>query len=540
VTLARGTPSPFRPRGDESAEPAKSEDGKAKEKNLQVDTGGLSERVLQLPVQPANYRNLASVGSTIYYLRQGSKDSKPAFQMYDVAARKETALGSVNGFEISADGKKMLVSQDGKYGIIDLPNGPVTVSEPLKLSGMEMKLDHHQEWKQIFEECWRQMRDFFYDPTMHGVDWKAMREKYEPLVPHVAHRADLTYVIGEMIGELNAGHAYVGGGDMPHPPRIPLGLLGAKLRRDPSGYYKIAKILHGENWDARLRSPLRELGMDVKEGDFLLAINGQPVNEIANPYEALVNQNDKQVTLKINSEPKEKGSREVVVVPIGSEGELYYHEWVTDNIKKVSDATGGKVGYLHVPDMGINGLNQFSRYFYPQTHKKAMIIDVRGNAGGNVSPMLIERLRREIAMIDIARNSIPRTDPEAMVYGPTVCLLNEFSASDGDLFPYRFRQHKLGKLIGKRSWGGVVGIRGTLPLLDGGYLNRPEFSRYDVSGKTWIIEGVGVPPDIEVDNDPAREFAGDDEQLNRAIQEILAELKTREQDLPPPPPYPKK
>ena len=169
-----------------------------------------------------------------------------------------------------------------------------------------------------------------------------------------------------------------------------------------------------------------------------------------------------------------------------------------------------------------------------------MIIDVRGNAGGNVSPMLIERLRREIAMIDIARNSIPRTDPEAMVYGPTVCLLNEFSASDGDLFPYRFRQHKLGKLIGKRSWGGVVGIRGTLPLLDGGYLNRPEFSRYDVSGKTWIIEGVGVPPDIEVDNDPAREYAGDDEQLNRAIQEILAELKTREQDLPPPPPYPKK
>jgi tricorn protease len=540
VTLAKATPSPFRPRGEEDAEPAKKEEGKDKEKTLKVDTDGLSERILQLPIQAANYRNLASVGGTIYYLRQGSKDAKPAFQMYDLAARKETALGSINGFEISADGKKMLVSQDGKYGIIDLPKAAVTVSEPLKLTGMEMRLDHHQEWKQIFEECWRQMRDFFYDPTMHGVDWKAMREKYEPLVPHVAHRADLTYVIGEMIAELNVGHAYVGGGDMPHPPRIPLGLLGAKLRRDPSGYYKIVKILRGENWDARLRSPLRELGVDAKEGDFLIAINGQPINEMANPYEALINQTDKQVTLKINSEPKEKGSREVVVVPIGSEGELYYHEWVRDNIKKVSDATGGKVGYLHVPDMGVNGLNQFSRYFYPQTHKKAMIIDVRGNAGGNVSPMLIERLRREIAMIDIARNSVPRTDPEAMVYGPTVCLLNEFSASDGDLFPYRFRQHRLGKLIGKRSWGGVVGIRGSLPLLDGGYLNRPEFSRYDVNGKTWIIEGVGVPPDIEVDNDPAREYAGNDEQLNRAIQEILAELTTREKDLPAPPPYTKK
>ena len=185
-------------------------------------------------------------------------------------------------------------------------------------------------------------------------------------------------------------------------------------------------------------------------------------------------------------------------------------------------------------------MNQFNRYFYPQTHKKGMIIDMRGNGGGNVSPMLIERLRREIAMIDIARNSVPQTDPGAMVYGPKVCLLNEFSASDGDLFPYRFRQHKLGKLIGKRSWGGVVGIRGTLPLLDGGYLNRPEFSRYGLDGKTWIIEGVGVPPDIEVDNDPAHEYAGIDDQLDRAIKEILAELKTKEKTIPPVPPYPKK
>jgi tricorn protease len=446
----------------------------------------------------------------------------------------------VGGFEISADGKKMLVSQDGKYGIIDLPKGPVTIGEALNLSGMEMRLDHHQEWQQIYNECWRQMRDFFYDPTMHGVDWKAIREKYAPLVPHAGHRADLTYVIGEMIAELNAGHTYVGGGDMVHPPRIPTGLLGAKLRRDPSGYYKIVKILKGSRWEPSLRSPLAELGLNVKEGDFILAINGQPVNEMRTPFEGLVNQAGKQVALKVNAEPKEKGSREIVVVPIDNEAELYYHEWVTDNIKKVGDATDGRVGYLHVPDMQARGLNQFNRYYYPQTHKKAMIIDMRGNGGGNVSPMLIERLRREIAMIDIARNSVPDTDPGAMIYGPKVCLLNEFSASDGDLFPYRFRQHKLGKLIGKRSWGGVVGIRGTLPLLDGGFLNRPEFSRYGVDGKSWIIEGVGVPPDIEVDNDPAREYAGKDDQLDRAIQEILAELKTKEKDLPPVPPYPKK
>lgn len=545
VTLGKSTLSPFRPQSDEMNEPAKKEEAKPeeakpKEQVLQVDTDGLSQRVLQLPIQAANYRNLASVGGKLYYIRRGSKDKKPSLQMYDLDPRKETALGPVSGFEISADGKKMLVSQDGKYGIIDLPKAKVSIDEPLKLSGMEMRLDHHREWQQIFNECWRQMRDFFYDPEMHGVDWKAMRQKYAPLVPHVNHRADLTYVIGEMIGELNAGHTYVGGGDWPHPRRIPTGLLGARLRRHRTGYFQIVKVLRGRSWDPKLHSPLAELGLNVKDGDFLLAVNGQPVNEMKTPYEALVNQAGKQVVLKISSEPKEKGSREIVIVPIDNEGDLYYHEWVSNNLRKVSEATAGKVGYVHVPNMMAFGLNQFNRYFYPQLHKKALIVDVRGNGGGNVSPMLIERLRREIAMIGIARNSVPHTDPDAMLYGPVVCLLNEFSASDGDLFPYRFRQHHLGKLIGKRSWGGVVGIRGSLPLLDGGYLNRPEFSRYDVDGKSWIIEGYGVPPDIEVDNDPAREYAGIDDQLNRAIEEVLKELKTKEKDLPPPPPYPKK
>src|SRR5205085_657764 len=218
-------------------------------------------------------------------------------------------------------------------------------------------------------------------------------------------------------------------------------------------------------------------------------------------------------------------------VPIGDESKLYYRDWVRANQQKVDKATGGKVGYVHVPDMLTTGLNEFVRQFGPQLRKKALIIDVRGNGGGNVSPILIERLRREIAMITIARNGVPNTDPREMVYGPMACLLNEFSASDGDLFPYRFRQHHLGKLIGKRSWGGVVGIRGSLPLLDGGYLNRPEFSRYDVGGTQWIIEGHGVDPDIVVDNDPARENAGIDDQLNRSIQEVLEELKTKEKTI---------
>jgi tricorn protease len=554
VTLAKDTESPFKTKSDEvGAEPAKDKGEKDKKDDpkekkdkkelpaVKVDLDGLPDRVVQLPVPPANYENLVSAGNTLYYIRSGERSGKRTFHLFDLEQRKETDLGEVNGFEVSFDRKKMLVSKAGSYGIIDLPKGTVTISEPLNLGGLEVHLDRHQEWRQIFTECWRQMRDFFYDPDMHGVDWKGVFQKYEPLVAHVNHRADLTYLIGEMIGELNAGHTYVGGGDLPRPPRVQTGLLGAELRRDgPTGYYKIVKILHGANWDKSLRSPLTEIGVNVREGDYITAVNGRPTDKMVNIYEALLNTPGKQVILKVNAEPKAEGSREVVVEPIADEARLYYYNWVRDNIKKVNDATGGKVGYLHVPDMLASGLNEFVKSFYPQIRKQALIIDVRGNGGGNVSPMLIERLRREMALVNMARGSAPSASPNEMIHGPMVCLLNEFSASDGDLFPYRFRQYKLGKLIGKRSWGGVIGISGSLPLLDGGYLNKPEFAPYDVEGKKWIIEGHGVDPDIVVDNDPAREFAGEDQQLNKAIEVILEELKTKGKKIPPAPPFPKK
>lgn len=261
---------------------------------------------------------------------------------------------------------------------------------------------------------------------------------------------------------------------------------------------------------------------------------------MVNIYEALLNTVGKQVRLKVNSKPEEKGSREVVVLPIRDELSLYYYNWVQGNIEKVNTATNGKVGYIHIPNMGPQGLNEFVKHFYPQIRKKALIIDVRGNGGGNVSPMIIERLRREVAMMGVARGAPPDPDPEAVMIGPMVCLMDEFSASDGDIFPYRFRKHKLGKLIGKRTWGGVVGIRGTLPFIDGGYLNKPEFATFGYDEKDWIIEGVGVEPDIHVENDPANEFAGIDQQLNKAIEVILEELKTKEKVLPKTPPYPKK
>ncbi len=506
-----------------------------------MDAEGIQSRVAALPISPSNYRGIQSVGAKLYYNRNGSRDEKAKLFVYDLDERKETEIGELRGFEISSDGKKMLVALEGGYAIVDLPSAKLEVKDKLDLSNMQVNLDRRAEWDQIYRECWRQMRDFVYDPNLHGVDWKGMRDKYEPLLPFVNHRADLTYIIGEMISELSVGHAYVGGGDYPRPERIPTGLLGARIERDAAtGYYRIKEILEGQNWDQGLRSPLTEIGVTAREGDYILAVDGKPANAIPDLYEALVGKAGKQVTLRLGSAPKVDGSRETVVVPTNDEGELYYYRWVQGNIEKVAKATNGKVGYVHIPDMGVYGLNAFVKYYYPQLRKDALIVDARGNGGGNVSSQIIERLRREVAMIDISRNAAPAPDPDGMVLGPKVLLVDEFSASDGDIVAYRFKKHRLGPVIGKRTWGGVVGIRGSLPLLDGGFLNRPEFSRYDVDGKEWIMEGVGVEPDIMVDNDPAREFAGADDQLDRAIAEIKELMKKQPATIAPPPPYPDK
>lgn len=545
VTLTKDIESPFKPKSDEvtvKEEKPKSEEKKKDEKEkpvvVKIDVDGLKDRIVGLPIQAARYRNIQSVGSNLYYIRQGSKDEKSQLLMYDLSELKETNLGEIDGYEISADQKKMLVGKDRSYYIIDVPKAKIDLKDKLDLSGMEVNLDKRAEWDQIYNECWRQMRDFFYDPNMHGVDWMQIKEKYKPLVQFVNHRADLTYIIGEMIGEISAGHTYVGGGDYPKPKRIQTGLLGTQIVKDSkSGYFKIVKILRGENWDKGTQSPLAEIGVNANEGDYIIAVNGKLTSTMNDIYESLFNTVGKQVKLKLNSSPDEKGSREVTVIPIADEGNLYYFNWVRNNIKKVDEATNGKVGYIHIPDMGVHGLNEFVKYYYPQLRKKAIIIDDRGNGGGNVSSMIIERLRREIAMISIARNTIPTPDPDAMIWGPKVCLIDEFSASDGDIFPYRFKKYGLGKLIGKRTWGGVVGIRGTLLLLDGGFMNKPEFSRFSTEGK-WIMEGHGVDPDIVVDNDPAKEYSGIDEQLNKAIEVILEELKTQEKTIPPVPEYP--
>jgi tricorn protease len=489
------------------------------------------------------------VGDKVYYLR-GDDDEDEVFEgmgprpkvllVYNLKERKETELGRVAAYEITADRKKMLIKAGKEYAIIDLPTAKIEYKEnKLALDELTLRVDRHAEWAQIYNECWRQMRDFFFSPTMNGADWPTMRAKYAELVPYAQTRYDLTYLIGELIGEIHNSHTYVGGGDAPKAPRVPMGLLGAKLSRDPqSRAYRIDRILAGDNWEEATRSPLTEIGVDVKEGDYILAVDGRPVRDLPNIYAALVGNAGVQVVLEVNSKPADEGARRVTVVPIADEAPLYYRAWVQHNIDYVTEKTGGQVGYIHMPDMGPKGLSEFAKHFYPQLSKKALILDDRGNGGGNVSPMIIERLSRELVMVEKPRNATPQTNPRDMQLGPKVVLMDEFSASDGDIFPYRFKMDGLGKLIGKRSWGGVVGIRQSLPIVDGGYLNKPEFGPYAKDGKNWPVEGYGVDPDIVVDNDPAKEFAGVDQQLDRAVEEILLELKEHGQSLPPPPPYP--
>ncbi len=564
VTLMKETKSPFAPKSDEvkiKKDDEKKDDAKATDKGekkneakpdeksdkkdgekkpekkvvVKVDADGLAQRIAMVPTAASTYRSLASVGDKLYYLRKGK------LWLYELDKQKETELGDFDSYEASGDQKKMLVASKDTYAIVDLPTAKIeTKDKTLSLADLKVQLDRHAEWSQIYAECWRQMRDFVYDPNLHGVDWPAIRQRYEPLLAHVQHRADLTYVIGEMISELNLGHCYVGGGDMPKPERIPQGLLGAKVARHASGFYQITEILPGQNWDKSLRSPLTEIGVNVKPGEFIVAVDGQLADKMPDLYAALVGKADKQVTLRVNSQPKADGARDEVVVPTADEQPLYYLKWVLGNIEAVNKATDGKVGYVHVPDMGTLGLNEFVKFYYPQLYKEALIVDCRGNGGGNVSPQIIERLRREPVSWTIARNGSVNVDPSGQVLGPKVLLVDQFSASDGDIVAYRFRKYKLGPIIGLRTWGGVVGIRGTLPLLDGGFLNRPEFSRFDLEAREWIMEGKGVDPDIVVDNDPAREFAGIDDQLSRAIAEIKAAMTKNPVKVPQPPPYPDK
>jgi tricorn protease len=442
----------------------------------------------------------------------------------------------MRGYTLSGDGAKVLVRQGQAFKLYDA-KPKAKDAKSVSTKGLVVDRVPAQEWAQIFDEVWRRYRDYFYAPNMHGYDWRAIGDRYRPWLKWVGHRSDLNYLLGEMVAELNVGHAYIQGGDYQLPPRPRVGLPGARFDIDPaSGRYRIARVLAGDNEEEKYRSPLTEVGVDVRAGDYVLAVDGRELTGRDNIYQFLRHKTD-PVTLTVNSKPSLEGARRVTYSPIVSEDDLLYLEFTSAAREKVAAMTGGKVGYLHIPDMGAPGIYEFIKWFYPQIRKEGLIVDVRSNGGGNVSQWIIERLNRRLLGTRFGRNEDPGTYPAFVFHGHKVCLLNETSASDGDIFPHMFRQAGLGPLVGKRSWGGVVGISGRGPLIDGGQVFVPLSGTNAPTGE-WVIEGHGVDPDIVVENDPKAVLAGRDPQLERGVEEVMKAIAARPMRLPTRPPDP--
>jgi tricorn protease len=517
-------------------------------KVFKIDLEGIQDRIVALAVPPAVIRGLDASKDAIYYstspiqgLSGPLPGESPAIHAYDLKERKDKVLlEGADRFALSHDGSKLLyrAEGDGPVGIIDAkpPDAPHKVGDgSIKLDGMKAEVDPPQEWKEMFDEVWRQERDYFFEPSMNGVDWQKTKDQYAQLLPYVADRYSLTYIMGEMIGELSNSHTYVGGGDFPELHPVNVGLLGADYEVDASGMYRIKKIFTGENWDARARSPLTEPGVNIKEGDYLVAINGRALRAPQTPDELLTNTANEVVTLTVNSKPTADGARKVVVKPIGDEYSLRQLNMIETNRKKVDAASGGRIGYVYLPDMGDAGLNEFVKQYFPQIRKEGIIFDVRYNGGGFVDELVFERLRRVLSGMSSARNFESGTTPANVFYGYMACVTNHYAASDGDIFSYMFKQYKLGPLIGERTWGGVRGIRGQMPLMDGGYITRPEFSLYGLDSK-WVIENHGVQPDVVVDNPPDLVVKGQDPQLEKAVEMLMEQIKANPKTLPTRPP----
>jgi tricorn protease len=546
---AKQTPAKKEQEAKSEEKPAQTET-KEPPKVFKVDVDGIQSRIVALAVPPAVIRGFDASKDAIYYstspiqgLSGPLPGENPAIHVYDLKERKDKVLlEGADHFALSHDGSKLLYRADGgdgPVGIIDAkpPDAPHKVGDGvLKLDSMKVEVDPPQEWKEMFNEVWRQERDYFFEASMNGVDWQKIKDQYAQLLPSVADRYSLTYVLGEMIGELSNSHTYVGGGDFPDLHPVNVGLLGADYEIDAaSGIYRIKKIYTGENWDAHTRSPLTEPGVNIKEGDYLVAINGRALRAPQTPDELLTNTANEVVTLTVNSKPVAEGARKVVVKPIGDEYSLRQLNMVETNRRKVDAASGGRIGYVYLPDMGEAGLNEFVKQYFPQIRKEGIIFDVRYNGGGFVDELVFERLRRVLAGMGSARNFEPGTRPANVFYGSMACVTNHYAASDGDIFSYMFKQYKLGPLIGERTWGGVRGIRGMMPLMDGGYITRPEFSIYSLDSK-WVVENRGVQPDVVVDNRPDLVVKGQDPQLEKAVEMLLEQIKANPKKLPPPPP----
>jgi tricorn protease len=568
IVLKKDQPSPLAPESDEEKgkeaekidKDKKPDSDKAKEKakeekpvSVEIDLENISQRILALPTPARNYYGLFAGKAGVLYLGEGPQvdpidfdDGGPTTKVhkFDFKTRKtEQILDGVTGFDLSFNGEKMLYAKQNQWfiGPAEKPaEGPPKPGQggPLKLDSMEVYVDPRAEWKHMYYQVWRDERDFLYDPGLHGLNLEAAKKKYEPYLENIASRDDLNYLFIEMLGEITIGHMFVGGGDVPEPKRVKTGLLGADYSVE-NGRYHFARIYNGENWNPKLRAPLTQPGVNVKVGEYLLAVNGRDVRAPRDVYSFFEETAGKQVVLKVGPKPDAGGSRDVTVVPVDDETPLRNYAWIEDNRRKVDELTGGRVAYVYLPDTYAGGYTNFNRFYFAQVGKEAAIIDERYNGGGDIADYIIDYLRRPLLSYWTMREGKDITTPIEAIFGPKVMITNEMAGSGGDALPWMFRKTGIGPLIGKRTWGGLVGhYTNPADLLDGGFTGTPNLAFYNTNG-TWDVENHGVPPDIEVEYDPKAVRTGHDPQLEKAV-EVVMELLKKNPPPPPPrhPPYP--
>ena len=529
---------------DEDAEAdGEGDDGEDEDENrVEIDFEGLNQRILALPIETGGYGNLeAGAAGKLYYLR-----SQPAGRFgggggdlirFDLEAREETVLLSgVGGFSLSADGKKVLYAGQDDFGIADAGAKIDRAESAIPVDKLTVRIDPRAEWQQIYDEVWRINRDYFYDPGMHGADWPAMGEKYSGFLADVTNRADLNKVLRWMCSEIAVGHHRVGGGDQRNDPeRVGGGLLGADFEL-ADGRYRFAHVLGGLNWNPELRAPLTEPGVSVTAGEYLLAVDGVDLDATDNVFARFENTAGKIVELTVGPNADGSDSRTVSAVPVANESALRNREWVERNLAKVDEATGGRVAYVYVPNTTTLGHTYFKRYFFPQVHKQALIVDERFNGGGQVADYYIDHLRRPYISHWATRHGADFRTPSAAILGPKVMIIDETAGSGGDLLPWMFNKLGLGTLVGKRTWGGLVGTLGFPILMDGGFVTAPNLAIWTEDG--FVVENVGVPPDVDVEQWPADVIAGRDPQLEKAIEIVLEQLEANPPDEPAKPPFP--
>lgn len=541
ITLQKETVSPLAKESDEEEikkEEAKTADSLAKIKQgkkpaekktdsaidkLAIDWDDIQDRIIDIPVEAGNYRNLGAGDDVIFYIEYDSKGSG-TLHKFSLKTRKEDEVMPMDYFTISADGKKMLYRKDDALGITNAGEKPEAGKGMLNIAAIQVKIDPPAEWRSILDEAWRVNRDYFYDPSMHGVDWAAMKIKYEAFLPDLTCRSDLNRVLQWMLSELSIGHSFIlDQGDFMYQPKdIKGGLLGADYTIE-NNRYKIKKIYGGLNWNPNLRSPLTEPGVNVNVGEYLLAVNGKDVKATDELYQYFENTADKIIELTVGPNPDNTNSHIVKVVPIANEYDLRNRDWVEGNLKKVTEATNGQVAYVYVPNTAELGHDYFKRYFYPQANRKAIIVDERFNGGGQLADYYINLLQNPYQAHWHMRYGNDLKSPSASIQGPKVMLINESAGSGGDMLPWMFRKFKVGTIVGTRTWGGLVGILGFPEFIDGGNVTAPNVGIWTKDG--FIVENVGVSPDIEIEQTPADIIAGKDPQLDKAIQVVLEQLK---------------